>query len=93
MDVDCVFFGPIRETTGTKEATRSLETGVTVREFIERLDDDYDGLGDRLLTDSGTIPDDINVTVGKRNVRQLDGADTVLSDGDTVRVTTSIQGG
>lgn len=93
MDVDCVFFGPLRELTETKETTRSVAPGTTVGDLVEALVADHEGLDDRLLAGSGEIRDDVNVTVNKRNVRQLDGVSTVLSDGDTVRFSPSIQGG
>lgn len=93
MDIDCVFFGPIQETTETKRITWTVQQGTTVAELIAELDEKYEGLGEQLLTDGGDIRDSIVVTINKRHSRHLDGESTVLSDGDTVRVTTSVQGG
>jgi len=93
MDVDCVFFGPIQETTETKQITCPVQRGTTVAELITELNEKYEGLEDQLLTDSGDIRDSIVVTINKRHSRHLDGESTELSDGDTVRITTSVQGG
>lgn len=93
MEIECVFFGSIRETTGTKTTTMPIEPGTTVAELIAELTDEYEGLGERLLTDSGDIPDSLVFTVNKRHIRHLNGESTELSDGDTVRITPSIQGG
>lgn len=93
MDVECVFFGPVRETVGTKETTRTVAQGTTIADLIETLVAEYDGLRDVLLTDDGDLRETLVVTVNKQHIRYLDGESTALSDGDTVRITTSVQGG
>lgn len=93
MEIECVFFGPIQEAAGTKTTTRTVEEDTTVAELIEELTAEYDGLEGQLLTDSGEIRGSLVFTVNKRHIRHLNGESTELSDGDTVRITTSIQGG
>lgn len=93
MDIDCVLFGPLREAAGDKEVTLSLQDGATVDDVLTRLARTYEGIDNYLATGDGGIPGGIIITVNKRHVTQLDGAGTTLADGDTVRVTPSIQGG
>jgi ThiS family. len=96
MDVSCTLFGPLREATGSKEVTVSLDKGATVRDLVEAVDAETGAggaVGDALLTDDGSLPDSHVVTVNKQHARQRDGFDTLLSDGDTVRLTPSIMGG
>lgn len=93
MEIECVFFGPIRETTNTKTTIQTIEEGITVAELVRELTSVYDDLEADLLTDGGNIRDGIVFTVNKRHISHLDGQSTVLSDGDTVRITTSVQGG
>lgn len=88
-----MFFGPIQEATGTKATALTIEPGTTVAELITDLTAEYEGLEERLLTDNGEIRDSLVFTVNKRHIRHLEGEATELSDGDTVRITTSIQGG
>jgi molybdopterin synthase sulfur carrier subunit len=93
MEIECVFFGPLQETAGTKTTTRTVEEATTVTELVAELVTEYDGLEGRLLTEEGALRDSIVCTINKRHISQLDGESTTLSDGDTVRLTTSIQGG
>lgn len=93
MEIECVFFGPIQETTGTKRTTQTVQQGTTVAELITELDTKYDDFADQLLTNEREIRDSMVVTINKRHCRYLDGELTELSDGDTVRITTSVQGG
>ena len=97
MDITCVFFGPLRDVAGDKEVTQTLSAGATVADLVDALDatieTDRDSLHELLLADSGSLQDSVVVTVNKRHVSQLDGPDTPLSDGDTVRLTPSIMGG
>lgn len=93
MEVECVFFGPVREAAGTKATTRTVPEGTTVAELVGALVADSDDLGDAVLTDDGDLRQGLVVTVNTRHVRHLDGESTRLSGGDTVRFTAAIQGG
>jgi len=93
MEIECAFFGPIQEAVGTKTATLTVGEDMTIRELAEELIVEYEALEKQLLTDNGDIRDNLVITVNKRQISHLDGESTGLSDGDTVRITTSIQGG
>ena len=93
MEIKCVFFGPIQEGADTKTTTQTVGEHTTVIDLVEKLITEYASLDEQLLTDDGDIRDNIVVTINKRHIRHLDGEETELSNGDTVRITTSIQGG
>jgi molybdopterin synthase sulfur carrier subunit len=93
MEIECVFFGPIQESTGTKTTTWTVEENMTITELLDELISEYDDLEERLLTDGGALRDSLVLTVNKRHIDYLDGTSTELSEGDSVRLTTSIQGG
>ena len=93
MDVECICFGPVRETVGARTLTRTVEERTTVGDLLTELGRDVDGFRDAVLTDDGELRDEIIVTVDTDNIRQLDGTATTLADGDVVRITPQIQGG
>lgn len=60
-----------------------------VQELLADLESRHPSLGGRLLdTDSESgIPTAVVVTVNKKDVRHQNGIETLLSDGDVVRIT------
>jgi molybdopterin synthase sulfur carrier subunit len=93
MRVECEFFGPFRDAVGAKTVERDLPAGATVEDLARDLAAEFDAVGERVLGADGGVADDANVTVDGRNVRQLDGAATGLSDGATVRFAPPVVGG
>lgn len=90
VNVECVFFGPLREPVGTKTVTVELDEGATVRELLAELAEAYEELA---FFEDGELRGDRTVTVEKKDVRHRDGLETGLSEGDTVRLTTAVYGG
>lgn len=93
MDVECNFFGPVRDVVGTKTVVLELPQGTTVVELVTDLDDTYDGIADQLLKGEIELADNVVVTVNGRSIRQLDGGETELDDGAVVRISPSVGGG
>jgi molybdopterin synthase sulfur carrier subunit len=92
MNVELRCFGPVREAVGAKTAERELPDGATVGDLLSDLVEEAPELEGTLL-DAGEVAESINVTVEGRNVRQLEGAATTLSDGDVVRIAPPVVGG
>jgi len=91
MEVHFDFFGPLREAVGRKRVTRTFEAETTVGAALDALCDSFDGLDDYLRTADGSRR--ATVTVDGRNVRQLDGDETTLSDGVVIRLAPPVVGG
>jgi molybdopterin synthase sulfur carrier subunit len=91
MEVHFDLFGPIRETVGCKRITRTFDGETTVGAALESLCDSFEGLDDHLRAADG--PRRATVTVDGRNVKQLEGDETTLSDGDVVRLAPPVVGG
>jgi len=91
MDVECVFFGPLREAVGEKTVLLAPEPA-TVAGLVADLERTYAGLDGRLRDGDG-LADEVVLTVNGRHAQHVDGFDTALSDGDVVRLTTAIYGG
>jgi molybdopterin synthase sulfur carrier subunit len=92
MQVECAFFGPLRDAVGEKTIVRDTHAA-TVGELLARLEDDHPGLEGRLLQSEDALGDGLAITIDGKHVQHLDGYDTELSDGDTVRMTPAVYGG
>jgi molybdopterin converting factor small subunit len=69
-----------------------VEAG-TVGEALARLGADRPALLARVLTPEGELRPYVNVFVGERNVRRLDGLQTTLADRDVVAIIPAVAGG
>lgn len=90
MDIQCNFFGPLREAVGEKTVVREVEPGATVGDLLSELVTDYDL--DGVLSDDGDLGS-VTVTKNGTNVSHLDGLDTDLDEGDVVRLAPPVVGG
>ena len=70
----------------------SARTG-TLREVIAGLDEDYPGLGGRILDEAGQLRRFINVYIGEQDVRFAQGLDTTVPAGGQVSVIPAVAGG
>lgn len=82
---------PLRPMVGGKSEV-AVE-GATVREVIEALAADADGLRDRLLDDQGQLRRFVNVFLNKEDIRHLAGLDSAVKDGDELAIVPAIAGG
>jgi len=64
-----------------------------VRAALTALGAAHDGLLARVLSPEGELRQFVNVFVGSRNVRSLDGLSTPLADGDVVAIVPAVAGG
>ncbi len=68
-------------------------SGTTVLEVIKILQARYPRFVDRLLERDGSVRRFVNVYVNEEDIRFLQNQQTVLRDGDEVRIIPSIAGG
>lgn len=92
MRLTLKFFATFREAVGSKTVEREFEDGATVRSVLRSLESEFDGLADRLL-DGGDLKPQINVLLNGREVLHMNGAETTLTDGDTLSVFPPVAGG
>lgn len=91
MEIECAFFGPFRDEVGEK-TVRWETTAETVGELVTEIEAAYPGLEGRLLDEGGVVPE-ISVTLNDTHVQYIDGSETPISDGDTLRLTPAVYGG
>jgi len=65
----------------------------SIKELIERLEQEHAGIKARLCEDSGNIRRFINIYVNEEDIRFLQGLETALKAGDEVSIVPAIAGG
>jgi len=93
MEIELRFFGPFRGQVGEKTIEREMPEDATVGAVLSNLTDEIPALEGLLRDADGELSDSVNVTVNKRNVKQLDGSETLLTDGDVLRLAPPVAGG
>lgn len=82
---------PMRKVTGGQGKIQ-VDAG-TLQEAFEQANSTYPGFSDRILDQGGEIKRFINVFVNGVDVRQLQGRETPIRDGDQVAVIPAMAGG
>ncbi|WP_254524486.1 ubiquitin-like small modifier protein 1 [Natrinema caseinilyticum] len=93
MEVEVTLFGPLRDPVGEKSITLSLPADATVEDVLDQLTADFPSMRDPLYGDYGSISDNVVLTKNKVNIATLEGVETKLSDGDTLRLSPPVTGG
>ncbi len=65
----------------------------TIAELIEKLEQEFPGIKERLVDENGEIRKFVNFFVNDEDIRFLKGKDTELKDGDVVAIIPAIAGG
>ena len=92
MDLELRLFATFREAVGQKTIHREFPDQVTVREVLQHLEDEFEGLEGQFVED-GEIRPQINVLKNGREVLHLDGLDTTLEPEDTISIFPPVAGG
>jgi molybdopterin/thiamine biosynthesis adenylyltransferase/rhodanese-related sulfurtransferase/molybdopterin converting factor small subunit len=82
---------PLRGYTGGADEVQ-VEAG-NVRDALQALGSAHDGLLARVLSPEGELRPFVNVFVGDRSVRALDGLATLLAEGDVIAIIPAVAGG
>ena len=82
---------PLRSLTNNQDVVEA--TGETLRHLVLDLEQQYPGIGDRIVDEDGEIRRFVNVFVNGEDVRFLDGLTSALSDGDEVSIVPAVAGG
>jgi molybdopterin/thiamine biosynthesis adenylyltransferase/rhodanese-related sulfurtransferase/molybdopterin converting factor small subunit len=82
---------PLRALTQGRDELRFEAT--TVRELLGELERAHPGMLARLLDEQGRLRSFVNIYVGDRNVRTLQGLDSALGEGATVSIVPAVAGG
>ncbi len=67
--------------------------GATVAEIIENIESRYPGFRSQIMDQQGQLHRFVNIYLNDEDIRYLQGAETVLSDGDQVSILPALAGG
>ncbi|MFP3153064.1 MoaD/ThiS family protein [Lachnospiraceae bacterium ZAX-1] len=67
--------------------------GTTIGEVIESFSKEYPDIHQHLYDENATLRSFINVYLGETNIKNLNGIETPVADGDTVMLVPAIAGG
>ncbi len=82
---------PLRPyTSGKSEVT---VTGTKISEVLTDLASQYPAIKPHLFNDGGGLRPFVNLFVGEDNIKDLQGVDTPIKDGDRIMLIPSIAGG
>lgn len=82
---------PLR--TLTKDADEITAQGSTIKEVIEDLELNYNGIKERICDENGQIRRFINLYLNDEDIRFLESQDTPVKDGDQISIVPAIAGG
>ncbi|MBA7594808.1 Sulfur carrier protein CysO [subsurface metagenome] len=91
MSVRVEFLGPLKQVVGGEDIIE-LEAD-TIAGVIEKLNEQYQGVTDRLLEPEGTLHRHINIYLNEEDIRFKEQLQTALSPGDVLTVISAIAGG
>lgn len=74
-------------------ASEAQLEGTTVREVLDGLCERFEGLGERICDDGGSLRRFVNVYVSGEDIRFLDGLDTEVADGAELTILPAVAGG
>jgi molybdopterin synthase sulfur carrier subunit len=83
---------PLQSITKNKSEVE-VEKAQDIKDLIEKLEEEYPGIKERLLDENGNLRRFINFFVNEEDIRFLDGINTTLKDGDEVSIIPAIAGG
>lgn len=82
---------PLRAyTSGKSEVT---VTGVKIAEALTDLTNQFPAIKPHLFNEAGELRPFVNLFVGENNIKDLQGVDTPIKDGDRIMLIPSIAGG
>ncbi|MCA1904179.1 MAG: molybdopterin synthase sulfur carrier subunit [Cyanobacteria bacterium M5B4] len=82
---------PLQNLTNN-QATIECQAG-SIKEMLNNLEQNFPGIKERICDENGNIRRFVNFYVNSEDIRFLQGADTVLQDGDEVSIVPAIAGG
>ena len=83
--------GPLRKLTN--ELDQVEITATNIGELIDLLEQDYNGMKDRLCDEDGELRYFVNIYLNGEDIRFIDGLNTPTEPGDDVSIVPAVAGG
>lgn len=82
---------PLRSFTGGADEVEV--DGGTVEQALQSLGERHSGFLERILDENGGVRRFVNVYLGSKNIRSLEGLGTAVKDGDVLAIIPAVAGG
>ncbi len=86
-------FATLREVVGGKSIQVDINGPVTAAVLLHQVVEKHPALGPKLFAPDGTLNPSVHVLINGRDVRFLQGLDTIISSSDTVQMFPPVGGG
>jgi len=86
-------FATLRDVVGGKSVSVDVGSGISVQQLLAQVLDKYPALRPKLLTEDGQLNSAVHILVNGRDVRFLQGLETVVTAKDTVQMFPPVGGG
>lgn len=83
---------PLRGLTNNQD-TASADGAATIGEAVQSLEQQFPGMRERLLDDTGELRRFVNIYVNGEDIRFMDGLSTSIKSGDEVSIVPAVAGG
>lgn len=84
---------PLRVYVSNQREVHLEDSFQTLKDALIKLTDEYPKLKDRLFDESGSLRKFLTIFINNTNVRDFEGENTKLKDGDVVTILPAIAGG
>lgn len=91
MSITVTLPGSLNEWLSGKD--QAVCQGKTIGDCVSHLDEHFSGFKDRVLKDDGEIKDFVMIFLNGDNVRNLEGLQTLVNDGDEISIIPFMAGG
>ena len=92
VQVNVKYFANIKDVTKVKEEFMEFEDGSTIKHLLDEIFKKYE-LKKIILDENNEINSYINVLKNGRNIKYIDGKNTLLSDSDVIAFFPPVAGG
>ena len=83
---------PLRGLTNNVD-TVNADSATTIAEAVQQLEQQFPGMRERLLDDTGQLRRFVNIYVNGEDIRFLDGLNTAIKPGDELSIVPAVAGG
>lgn len=77
---------PLQKITSGKQEVEVKVSDISLKEFIEKLDEEFPGIKERLVNEDGSLRRFVNFYVNNEDIKFLDDENTFLKDEDVVSI-------
>jgi len=84
---------PLQRLTKGKQEVELEASDLSLKELIGKLDEEFSGIKERLLSEDGSLRRFVNFYVNDEDIRFLNDENTFLKDGDVLSIIPAIAGG